>query len=153
MPIIVGTNSYVTEAEATAYFADRVGYTSWTAYVNKVQALISATQVLDLYCEWYGWPISEDQLLAFPRGPLWEDVPVAVKNSQCEIAYLISVTGSVDLVPDDALEMLKAGSVQLEFRATAPQNPIVNKLVDKMLKPYGMCSGSGSAQMIPMERQ
>lgn len=153
MPIIVGTNSYVTEAEADAYFSERFGYPSWDTEANKVQALVSATQVLDLYCEWYGWPLDEDQLLAFPRGPNSEEVPLAIKNAQCEIAYSIAVTGSVNQVPDDAVEMLKAGSVQLQFKTSTPHNPIVNTLVDKMLKPYGMCSGSGSTKLIPIERQ
>lgn len=152
MPITVGVNSYVTEAEALAYFAERFGYSSWVAEAKKVEALISATQILDVYCEWYGYPIDDDQPLAFPRGPDSTTVPIAIKNSQCEIAYLISTTGSTNIDPDDALEILKAGSVQFNFKATSPQNPIVNKLVEKMLKPYGMCSG-GSTKLIPMERQ
>jgi len=152
MPVVVGTNSYVTVAEATTYFADRYGYGAWVAEVNKDAALISAAQVLDNYCQWYGYPVAEDQVLEFPRYPDAEVVPQDVKDSQCEIAFLIVTQGSVNQKSDDSVEELKAGSVSMKFKATQKGNPLTNVLVDSMLLPYGMCSGSGSTKVIQVER-
>jgi hypothetical protein len=152
MPAVVGTNSYVTAAEATTYFAARYGYGTWVAEVNKDAALISAAQVLDNYCQWYGYPVVESQALAFPRYPDADPVPQEIKDSQCEIAFLIVTQGSVNQKADDSVEELKAGSVSLKFKATQKGNPLINLLVDSMLLPYGMCAGSGSTKLIPIER-
>jgi len=156
MTVEVGVNSYVTVAEATAYFAARYGYGSWVAETNKEGALVSATQILDNYCDWYGYPVADDQALAFPRFAIdWEDdglVPQEIKDAQYEIAYLIITQGSLNQRGDDALEEMKAGSVSMKFKARATGNPLVNALVDSLLLPFGICSGSGSTKVIPLQR-
>lgn len=152
MPVVVGTNSYVTSAEATTYFADRYGYDAWVAEANKDGALISAAQILGNYCQWYGYPVVEEQALEFPRYPDADPVPQEIKDSQCEIAFLIITQGSVSQKADDAIEELKAGSVSLKFKATQKGNPLTNSLVDSLLLPYGLCSGSSSTKLIPIER-
>ena len=156
MSVTVGENSYVTVVEATAYFAARYGYGAWVAETNKDGALISAAQILDHYCEWYGYPVADDQSLAFPRFAIdWEDdglVPQEIKDAQCEVAFLIITQGSLNQRPDDSLEEMKAGSVSMKFKAKAGGNPLTNALVDSLLLPFGICSGSGSTRMIPIER-
>jgi hypothetical protein len=152
MSATVGVNSYVTVAEATAYFAARYGFSAWPAEAAKDAALVSATQVLDNYAVWFGDKVDESQLLAFPRDPDANPVPQEIKDSQCEIAYLITRQGSASQTPEDALSKLVAGSVELEFKALAKGNPVVNTLVDSMLAPYGVVKGSGSTKQIPIYR-
>ena len=45
MAIVLGVNSYATEAEADRYFEDRIDAAQWTSasQVNQEQALVTAT--------------------------------------------------------------------------------------------------------------
>ena len=147
MTLEVGTNSYVTVAEADAYFADLYDRDKWASEANKEGALISATQQLDLLCDWYGWKSDADQVLEFPRVPDADPVPQAVKDAQCEIAYAIIDAGSVSTEGGDPLAELKAGSVTLKFDPKATSNPIINDLTIKLLAPYGRCSFGGSVRL------
>jgi hypothetical protein len=152
MTATVGVNSYVTEAEATAYFADRFGFDLWTPSTQKDAALVSARQILDAYCSWYGDPVSDTQPLAFPRTPDADPVPQDIKDSQCEIAYKIIETGSTSQSADDPLTALKAGAVELNFKASKKGNPLMSALVDSLLLPYGFCKGSGTTTFLAIER-
>lgn len=145
--IIIGTNSYVTEAEATAYFSDKYGYSKWTTESNKDKALISARQQLDLLCNWYGEKSEPDQVPEFPNTYI-SPTPQDIKDAQCEIAYAIVDTESVSTDADDALTELKAGSVNMKFKATAVRNPLVNDLVMKLVAPYGSCSTGGAIDVV-----
>jgi hypothetical protein len=153
MTATVGTNSYVTEAEATAYFADKYGYDSWVAETNKEGALVSACQHLDNMCQWFGNKVLSTQVLEFPRYPDAEPVPQDVKDAQCEIAYNIVATGSTTTEADDPLTELKAGSVLLKFDVKSPNNPLINDLTTQLLAPYGLCPGNSGTKIIPMMRQ
>ncbi len=146
-----GVNSYVTAAEATAYFSDKFGYGSWTAFVAKDDVLVSARQILDSQCQWYGEKSDSIQPLAFPRIPDADPVPQEVMDAQCEIAFAISVAGSTTTDGGDALEELKAGDVSLKFKATKTANPLVNDLTKSLLSQFGLCSGKGT-RIIPIER-
>ena len=152
MALVVDENTYVTEAEATAYFAARYGFSEWVAETNKEGALISAAQQLDIGCQWFGYPVDDDQLLAFPRLPDADPTPQAVKDAQCEIAYKIVETGETTTDGGDALTKLKAGSVELEFKATSTGNPLVNSLTTSLLSQFGLCMGGGGTKLVPMER-
>lgn len=150
-----GTNSYVDEAAADTYFADKYGTAAWTAAssADKNGALVSATQVLDHLCEWYGNKASDSQALEFPRN--YSDanpVPQDVKDAQCEIALNIITEASVSQDSGDALEELKAGSVTLKFKATGAKNPLATQLALDLLAEYGLCQGGGSTRMIPVTR-
>lgn len=146
-----GVNSYVTAAEATTYFSDKFGYSSWTAFVAKDGALVSARQILDYQCQWFGEKSDSTQPLAFPRTPDADPVPQEVMDAQCEIAFAISVTGSTVTDGGDALEELKAGDVSLKFKATKNANPLVNDLTRALLSQFGLCGGKGT-KVVLMER-
>lgn len=151
MTIEVGVNSYVTVDEATAYFASRFGYYKWPAETEKEAALISAAQILDVRCAWYGQKIDIEQKLAFPRTGA-NPTPSQIKDAQCEIAYEIVETGSTKTDGGDALSKLKAGSVELSFKATAGASPIISELTSSLLSPYGLCSGGGGTRLVPIQR-
>lgn len=153
MALVVDQNTYVNEAEATEYFAARYGFDLWAGEANKEGALISAAQQLDQQCTWYGNKVDESQLMAFPRSPDANPTPQEVKDSQCEIAYAIVEAGSTSTDGGDAIKKVKAGSVEVEFKATSTGNPIVNDLTSKLLSQFGMCSGGGGTKLIPIERQ
>ena len=151
MALVVGTNSYVTESEANLYCADRYGYEAWEDADNKGKALISATDILDGLCIWYGEKTDPDQALEFPRYPTADPVPQAVKDAQCEIAFKIVVIGSVNTDGGDAVEELKAGDVSLKFKAKNTKNPLVSDLTSSFLQPYGACA-VGSTRIISVKR-
>jgi hypothetical protein len=153
MTAVIGTNSYVNVIEATAYFADKYGYTLWAGESDKDGALVSACQQLDNMCDWYGSKVSDSQALAFPRTPDANPIPQVIKDAQCEIAYNIVSTGSVSTDGGDPLTELKAGSVQLKFDAKSTGNPLVNDLISRLLAPYGLCAGGGGTTLISIKRQ
>jgi len=122
-------NSYVTVAEADAYFATRLQSTAWTGAVNatKEAALISATRLLDSSVEFTGAAADEVQALAWPRtGMLNRNgytilssvIPAALKNVVCELA--LQLIGADRLAVNDIAEQgiigIKAGPVELRFK-------------------------------------
>jgi hypothetical protein len=68
MTLTVGTNSYVSETDATTYFETRIDSENWTTATtaNKEAALVTATQIIDNNA-WIGSAVSSTQALAWPR--------------------------------------------------------------------------------------
>ena len=69
MALVVGTNSYVTVAEADAYFLTRYNTDNWRDLENKdkEKLLITATEHVDRIHQWVGSAVSSSQSLAWPR--------------------------------------------------------------------------------------
>ena len=88
MTINVGTNSYVTLAEADAYFGERLNVVNWTDATDdiKERALIMATRFIDSKWEWVGTAVSSSQDLGWPR---------------TGVTYYDETLGSVITIPDD----------------------------------------------------
>ena len=118
MPTLtLGSNTYVSLAEAEAYFAE-YPCDSWDGEEEeKEQSLVNATQAIDaLYGEKYMSELAEDsQPLLFPRVQFYDmnrrlvsGLPTSLKNAVCELAAL-SLTG-VDIFPEPS----QAGLVQQE---------------------------------------
>lgn len=95
-------NSYVTQAEADAYFAARFGSAVWTALdaTGKETALRHATRNIDAN-RFRGWKVTTNQALEFPRyRPNWRDelglvypaneIPKVVKDACCEEAIWVA---------------------------------------------------------------
>lgn len=153
MAAVIGVNSYVDVNEADTYFSVRFGYPLWEPSAEKEKALVSAAQILDSQCDWYGEVVDQAQPLAFPREPDFSPVPDDIKDAQCEIAYNIIATGSTSQKGDDPLVELKAGTVSMKFEVGYSGNPLLNALIDSLLVRYGMYSGSGSTTLIQIGRQ
>lgn len=124
--LTVGTNSYVTLAEADAYFLDRVDAAAWTAADNtlKEQALITAARMLNEII-WVGVAASDSQVLGFPRNGEYLEpilgkivqldpavIPQRIKAANCEQAYqllnndgLLDDTGTVSKLKVDVIEL------------------------------------------------
>jgi hypothetical protein len=117
MALTVGTNSYITMAEAVAYFGGRLRTEPWdfAETADREKALIHATRLLEAL-PWAGEKSDADQALAFPRG---EDdtVPQPIKDAQAELALaLLDEDVSHVLTRGDVAHQAQAETVATEFR-------------------------------------
>lgn len=91
MPVnlVVGTNSYISIADAEEYFVVRLRSDTWYGATEneKAQALITATRQIDRLA-FRGVKKSSSQALAFPRYPNSE-IPQRVKDAVCEEGFVI----------------------------------------------------------------
>lgn len=129
---VVGTDSYVTVAEADTYHLASIHGANWTAAVTltKEQALLTATRMLERQ-EWVGAKTSPSQALDWPRTGVVDPegvavssatVPAFIKNAQMELALALINDPSVQTSVDTSLNTrrLKAGSAEIEyFRPTS----------------------------------
>lgn len=131
-------NSYVTLAEADAYFEDRAYASAWCSFTDQEQILITSSSMLDWYCEPKGVRASTTQSMAWPRkeairrdGTLIEDdvIPPEVKIAVYELA-LSSLSG--DRTVDNELAGIKQVNVSsLSIQADDDSNeatPIPQKV-------------------------
>lgn len=96
MAVVVGTNSYITRAEANTYFAEALHAATWDAATdeNKDKALVTAFRMIDRQT-WEGEKTVSSQVQEFPRTGLTDkdgnavsssSVPQEVKDGQAELA-------------------------------------------------------------------
>lgn len=126
MPVTVGDNSYVTVAEADAYFADSINSAGWDGAdaPTKDKALISATRYLDRQ-RWQGTKTVSTQNLEWPRSGVTcngdpvdsDEVPDEIKESQYEMAQILiqDPTSGNNLNTGSNTKRAKAGSAEVEF--------------------------------------
>jgi hypothetical protein len=63
----INQNSYVTVAEADAYFADRAFASAWSSFEDKESLLILCSRMLDWYISWKGFKKAVLQPMEWPR--------------------------------------------------------------------------------------
>ncbi len=163
MPITVITtagdanaNSYVSVAEADAYFDLRLYATSWTGVSSndtKARALISATRRVDQVA-FDGYRASAAQALQWPRTESYDyereeylldnTVPQRIKDAVCELA-LNMLTAAADPSATDALSKFSAlslpGGLSLTLRDGSTANDSLPPVVLRLLTPF--MSGNG----------
>lgn len=130
------SNSYVTRAEATTYFGDRLDVTEWddASNDNKDIALMMATARLEQE-EYTGLRVDDDQRLKWPRYGVYVDnvyqeettIPRPIKEATYEMA--LSLLKDSTLLADTGLEgfqSVKLGELDVtpRFRSggTLPAN-------------------------------
>lgn len=101
--IVANAESYVDVAFADAYWAVRLAGKSWPSDVTmKEKVLREAAQFLDMSYLWDGQRSYYTQVMHWPRvidvyedrqQVLYNQIPVPLKNAQCELALLVAVTG------------------------------------------------------------
>lgn len=152
MALTVGTNTYVSDAEADSYFADRLYADDWTGATSGDQekALLMAKRLLDQQ-PFAGERTSTDQILAWPRSGISgvdsATVPQAIKDAQCELALAFL---REDLTADDGtrgVRSLRAGSVAIEYDGRAPAKRLPDA-AHALLEPF--LSLTGGPNSIPM---
>lgn len=105
MALVVGSNSYGSQAEADTYFEDSINGGIWTAFTStlKDQGLVTATRQLELQ-SWQGEKEVPSQDLDFPR------------------TGLIDCEGN-SVTANESLEIAKEG--QFEYAFALLQNPSI----------------------------
>lgn len=144
LPITVGTDSYITVAEADGYFVSRFNADEWAAATDddKTRALVTATRSLGTLAYKHR-KTDPAQVLDFPRAitpyPYADDwqyivgtyddtvVPQVVKNAECE----------------EALALLEHGdSERLDLQAQGVTSITLGKLTET----YGAANRTGGLQ-------
>jgi hypothetical protein len=151
-----GVNSYVTLAEATAYFSDRLDAAAWADADDALreQALVTAAKQLNL-TRWVGTIADKSQTLAFPRKgtyfePLYNDyvkldgvsIPQRITVANMEYAYhLMNNDGALDYsgTPD----RIKVDVIELEgLQSTYASTPAMSTTVTNLIKPLEYSSNT-----------
>lgn len=135
MTIAVGTNSYVTEAELTAYATARGVSISG----DTEELLIKAMDYIESLI-FSGAKYDSDQDLEFPRTPtdqaLSTTVPPKIEKAQMVIALLIDSGESMFPTVDRSIQREKAGNaVEVEYMPGASETKRFTE-VQALLGPY-----------------
>ena len=125
----VDANSYVSLAEANAYFLDRMHSSAWDTVTDPEPMLISASQMLDWYIKWKGVKGTTAQSMQWPRtGAIRPDgteiaddvIPSEVKTAVFELSFSnIDADRTVD-DPLAGIGQLRAGSLMIK---AGPEKP------------------------------
>lgn len=155
MPTVTkGTNSYVSEAEATAYFDIRVHATAWTGATaeNRQKALLSACQMLDNRIVWYGSKTDDTQPLAWPRigvpGVAMDAVPSSVGIAQMELSLILLTTDTTAMPQAPEVKSLTLDAIRTEFfQGEDRVRPIPLHIYQLVAAYGGLASGLGTVSL------
>jgi hypothetical protein len=120
-------NSFVTVAEADAYFTEHPFGADWIALTDSEAAayLMLATRVLSVQC-WTGIGATAEQALPWPRSGMYAVtgyslsstiIPRQLKEMTFELANSIRLNGALtsSSVADEGLKRVKAGPMEIEY--------------------------------------
>lgn len=144
MALTVGTNSYISVADATTYFGDRLNSSTWTdaTEANKSAALIQATQIIETK-KYLGDRYSTSQILSWPRYGVYVDniqidgstVPTDILSAVCELAIYLLKEDYTEPSGLEEYKSIKIGSIELDMGATSvgvkQLPPLVNSILSK----------------------
>jgi hypothetical protein len=164
MALIVGTDSYVTLAEANTYWSARNNST-WSAAsdANKEKAIREATQYLDGAYSFIGFMTSFTQPLAFPRnGVVIEKgnfagrsvessaIPDQVKMATFELA-LEALGERLEPTNNDSISKVKVDVIEVDYADFAPSKKTFS-FVTKILDGLILSSSNGAFAAVGLER-
>jgi hypothetical protein len=152
MAISIGTNCYLSLADASAYFLDRLDSEEWdtASDTTKAAALVTATRIIDNEYSFIGQAVSSSQRLAWPRAKVsyfdprlnmvvetaTDEYPQRLKDATCEQAYHLLLNENVLESMGSNFERIKVGPIELEGMNegyVAP--PKISSLATSILKP------------------
>jgi hypothetical protein len=159
-------NSYVTLAEATAYFLNRLHSDDWVDWEDSADdpgtALVTASSMLDWYMKWKGTKTTSTQSMQWPRtGAERPDgteidsniIPSELKVAVFELA-LISLEEDRTLDnPLAGLNQIKAGSLMIKAEAldsTSTKRDVIPEKVKMILS--DILSQGGSMAVVRLMR-
>lgn len=162
MAITVGTDTYLSVADADTYWSNRNNST-WSAAstAEKEAALREATQFIDGAYEFIGQIVTSSQLLAFPRSGLEirsgnfkygfinnVTIPFMVENATAELA-LEALSGRLLQSQERGgrVKREKIGQVEIEYADFAPSNKTYD-FVTIILRPLLVSSGRSSTKLM-----
>lgn len=152
-------NTYVTLADAETYMEGRLYTTAWDAALDatKDKALAWATAILDDHFEWFGYVMTEEQALQWPRGSVYDEggyeydteaIPSDLEGGAVELANILlqNDTWTEPGVLGQGIVKAKVGPIAVEIDEAAqteliPQNLRVQLNQLGKLKP-GATTGS-----------
>ena len=145
MAVIVGTNSYISEADADTYFEGRLYSDKWTASTTQDVALLHAASLLDSQISWLGQPLAENQAMAWPRRlPIAQAdtsyIPSCIAEAQCELALYLLGTDPTDTPKTAGYKSLTVDTLKMEINAK-DRPPVIPSHVAAMLAPLGFPKG------------
>ena len=134
-------NSYVTLAEADAYFLTVPHDEHWTGSDDaKNRVLITATRYLDNF-EYYGTRCTTTQALKWPRKDYKVDgveikctfIPEQVKNATFELAHVLLYKGEA-LVgttgTQGTYDQVELGDLKVKFKESSQTPGVINNILD-----------------------
>lgn len=168
----VVSNSYLSEADATAYITvsvmDRTLRDYWAKALpdDRARALIKATQLLDIAIRWAGYKATAEQALQWPRADMYDAslysisdtvIPSAVKAAQAETAvWLLSKAGVNPTSTDAQFDVIKIGPITLDYAENklGSSQEYLPSIVQSLIAAYGSINTptSGGIRMIPLVR-
>jgi len=132
MAIVVGTDTYISVANADTYFTNAIHATAWAAAITatKEKALVTATRMLDRQ-DWVGAKTSGVQALDWPRTGVTDSegtaissvsIPSFIEQACCELALALLNDPSVQTNPDQKqrISSMSAGSASISFFSSIP---------------------------------
>lgn len=150
-PVSVGTNAYLSVADAAVYFGNRLHADAWLKATNadRAKAIISATAAVDRL-SFVGTISRPDQRLAWPRAnvrdqegrPVPSDtIPDAVRRATCEwaLALLSPAKTSAPVI------LHQVGDLKFEFAASIPDS--VPPTVRAILAPF-LRTGAADVELV-----
>jgi len=144
--VLTGSNSYVTEDEATAYFEDRLHADAWTSAStdNQAKALVTAAVLLDRHIVWQGAKASPDQGMEWPRlgipGIASDTTPKAVKVAQMELALVLLAKDTTALPDTAGMKSIQADTIKIEMDPD-DRVKVIPDQVFALVASYGFRSG------------
>ena len=148
-------NSYVTLAEANAYFETVPDSSTWTNKTDdqKNRSLISATRWIDSFV-FLGDRCDDGQALKFPRNNYQVDgvelsctlIPNNIKYAQYELARALAndtgaITGTTG--KDGNFSEVKLGDIQVKYNLSSQGTGSINNIFDVTTKPLIMDADTG----------
>lgn len=136
----VTANSYLTEAEADAYFDGHFAPNPWLKSQIRLVLLVHSTRLLDQYMDWDGFRVNPEatQSLEWPRTGVLDVldtiIPSRVKNAVCELASYLAING----VSEDfaEVEKIRVGPITIDLN-TDRLGFLLPPLVSRMLNHLG----------------
>lgn len=147
-------NSYVTVAEADAYFGDTFGKSLWEPLDEDVKStlVITASRTLDQYIQWIGFKTESDQGMEWPRsGTTFADdvIPSRVKYAAYELAYYLVENSGISFA-SQSVDSVKVGPITVDFTENSTDAGIPS-FIENLLGDLGTPILIGS-QMVRMAR-
>ena len=151
-------NSYISVADADAYWADRGTPAEWTAASSgdKEEALVKATDYIDAHYRWIVGTIgSTTQALAWPRNNALDrfgryydtdEVPGVVEASACELAQKVLEGDTLITDIEDRVTREKIGPIETEYSGGGSTGQTSYSYVDQLLA--GLVGSSMIAEVI-----
>ncbi|MCZ2112270.1 MAG: hypothetical protein LC131_00250 [Anaerolineae bacterium] len=169
MPTVIATvgasdaNSYVTVAEADAYFAEQFGYSAWDLVVqaDREACVITASRSLDSYMVWAGQRATDVQSMEWPRSgsydrygnPIDDDViPNVLKQAVFETAFIILTKGGLEF-GGRRYDKVKVAVVDVTFSRSQDSSGIP-KYIEELLSGLGLplLQRDGEMSVVRLER-